>query len=202
VRETDALVDLYVDEEVISTTGEHPFWTPDRGWVEAKDLHVGSLLQTEDGRVIDVDGVERREGHFQVYNFNVEEFHTYFVSDLGILVHNADYAPTNLTPSPALEGNPYHPDVVEQRIRPPYRPNPAHDTRSPLFNPRKTPEPSDAAQIYNNAVRADMKTWYGLNKDGDIYRFFSDNAGEVHFSGKVSPQLVPNDVLKQLRERG
>jgi hypothetical protein len=26
VRETDALVDLYVDGEVISTTGEHPFW--------------------------------------------------------------------------------------------------------------------------------------------------------------------------------
>uniref|UniRef100_UPI0039C743A2 RHS repeat-associated core domain-containing protein n=1 Tax=Nodularia chucula TaxID=3093667 RepID=UPI0039C743A2 len=50
-RETTALIDLYVDGEVISTTGEHPFWTPDRGWVEAKDLQVGSLLQTEDGRV-------------------------------------------------------------------------------------------------------------------------------------------------------
>ena len=88
MRETDALVDLYVDGEVISTTGEHPFWTPDQGWVEAKDLHVGSLLQTEDGRVIDVDGVEKREGQFQVYNFNVEGFHTYYVSDLGVLVHN------------------------------------------------------------------------------------------------------------------
>lgn len=89
VRETTALVDLYVDGEVISTTGEHPFWTPDKGWVEAKDLHVGSLLQTEDGRVIDVDRVEKRSGQFEVYNFKVEGFHTYFVSDLGILVHNA-----------------------------------------------------------------------------------------------------------------
>ena len=91
VRQTDALVDLYVDGEVISTTGEHPFWVPDTGWVEAKDLVVGSLLQTGDGRVIDVDQVEKREGKFEVYNFNVEDFHTYFVSDLGILVHNADY---------------------------------------------------------------------------------------------------------------
>jgi len=90
VRETDALVDLYVDGEVISTTGEHPFWVPDKGWVEAKDLVVGSLLQTEDGRIVDVDGVERREGKFEVYNFNVEGIPTYFVSDLGILVHNAD----------------------------------------------------------------------------------------------------------------
>ena len=91
VRETDALVDFYVDGEVISTTGEHHFWVPDYGWVEAKDLIVGSLLQTGDGRVVDVDWVEKREGKFEVYNFNVEDFHTYFVSDLGILVHNADY---------------------------------------------------------------------------------------------------------------
>jgi hypothetical protein len=30
-----------------------------------------------------------REGDFRVYNFEVEGFHTYFVSDLGLLVHNA-----------------------------------------------------------------------------------------------------------------
>jgi large repetitive protein len=94
VRHTDKLVDLYIDGEVISTTGEHPFWTPDKGWVEAKDLVVGSLVLTEDGRVIDVDRVEKREGDFTVYNFKVESFHTYFVSDLGILVHNAPCNPT------------------------------------------------------------------------------------------------------------
>jgi hypothetical protein len=91
VRHTNQLVDLYIDGEIISTTGEHPFWTPDKGWVEAKDLEVGSLVQTQDGRVIDVDRVEKREGDFTVYNFNVEGFHTYYVSNLGILVHNADY---------------------------------------------------------------------------------------------------------------
>jgi hypothetical protein len=96
VRHTTALVDIYIDGEVISTTGEHPFWTPDLGWVEAKDLHVGSLLQTEDGRIIDVDGVDKREGDFIVYNFKVEGFHTYFVSELGILVHNiCVYTTTN-----------------------------------------------------------------------------------------------------------
>jgi hypothetical protein len=91
VRRARGVVDLYVDGEVISTTGEHPFWTPDRGWVEAKDLAVGSLLQTEDGRVIDVDRVEKREGDFTVYNFRVEGFHTYYVSDLSVLVHNAGF---------------------------------------------------------------------------------------------------------------
>jgi hypothetical protein len=47
------------------------------------------LFQTEDGVIIDLDGIERREGEFEVYNFEVEDFHTYFVSDLEILVHNA-----------------------------------------------------------------------------------------------------------------
>jgi hypothetical protein len=79
---------LYVDGEVISTNGEHPFWVPARGWVNAKDLVVGSLLQTEDPRVIDVAQVEKREGKFEVYNFNVEGIPTYFVSELGVLVHN------------------------------------------------------------------------------------------------------------------
>jgi hypothetical protein len=89
VRHTDRLVDLYIDGEIISTTGEHPFWTADKGWVEARDLTLGSLLQTEDGRIIDVDKIEQRKGDFTVYNFKVGGFHTYFVSELGILVHNA-----------------------------------------------------------------------------------------------------------------
>lgn len=78
VRETSALVDLYVDGEVISTTGEHPFWVPEKGWVEATDLTVGSLLQTGDGRIVDVDRVEKREGKFPVFNFRVEGIPTYF----------------------------------------------------------------------------------------------------------------------------
>jgi intein/homing endonuclease len=80
---------------VISTTGEHPFWVADKGWVEAKDLVVGSLLQTEDGRIVDVDKVEKREGQFPVDNFKVEGIPTYFVSDLGILVHNSYYDLSN-----------------------------------------------------------------------------------------------------------
>jgi filamentous hemagglutinin len=54
------------------------------------------LLQTEDGRIVDVERVEKRFGKFDVYNFNVEGIPTYFVSDLGILVHNANCAfPSN-----------------------------------------------------------------------------------------------------------
>ncbi len=90
-REATKLIDIYVDGEVISATEEHPFWVVDKGWVEPKDLQVGDKLQTEDGRVVDVDKVENREGDFKVYNFSVEGIPTYFVSELKILVHNNNW---------------------------------------------------------------------------------------------------------------
>jgi hypothetical protein len=98
--------------------------------------------------------------------------------------------------APALKGDPYHPDVVRDRVRPPYRANPAHDPRSPLFNPRKTPEPPDAASVYQNSVRADIGTWYGRSANGKFY--FSDSAGGAHFSGIVPKSRVPKEVLKEL----
>ena len=88
VKETTNLVDIYIDGEKITTTEEHPFWVPDVGWVAAKDLHAGSLLQTKYESWLDVDKVVKHSGLTTVYNFEVEGFHTYFVSDLGLLVHN------------------------------------------------------------------------------------------------------------------
>ncbi len=66
---------------------------------------------------------------------------------------------------------------------------------SPLFNPRKTPEPSDAASVYGNATRAGMGTGYGRGEQG-WYRYFSDNSGGVHFSGLVPPSEVPAAILR------
>jgi uncharacterized protein RhaS with RHS repeats len=105
------------------------------------------------------------------------------------------------TPSPALKGSPYNPNVVANRIKPPYQPNPAHDPRSPLFNPRKTPEPADACSVYDNSIRGGMGVWYGRGDNGDIYRFFSDNTGGVHFSGIVSEPQVPSSILDQLLDQ-
>jgi Pretoxin HINT domain len=95
VKETSNLVDIYIDGEKITTTEEHPFWVPDLGWVAAKDLHAGSLLQTKTESWLDVDKVEKHSGLATVYNFEVQGFHTYFVSDLGLLVHNSCEVPVS-----------------------------------------------------------------------------------------------------------
>lgn len=45
IKQTTGLVDIYIDGEKITATDEHPFWVPDLGWVAAKDLQAGMLLQ-------------------------------------------------------------------------------------------------------------------------------------------------------------
>jgi RHS repeat-associated protein len=87
-HDTTKFVDVYIGGEKITTTEEHPFWVPDVGWVAAKDLHAGSHLQTKYESWLDVDKVVKHSDTATVYNFEVEGFHTYFVSDLGLLVHN------------------------------------------------------------------------------------------------------------------
>jgi hypothetical protein len=109
-----ALLDLVVDGETISVTPNHEFWVVDKGWIEAEDLGIGDRLWTNDGGVVDVDGVTRREGSFQVYNFEVDGFHSYFVSDLDILVHNACSPYTNKTIEKLVKSKASYQNLIEK----------------------------------------------------------------------------------------
>ena len=79
-----------------------------------------------------------------------------------------------------------------------------HDPSSPNFNSRKTPLPSDAEAVYKKAIpsNATLKTWFGINSEGDIYRYSSNNLGQVHFSGSSSSTQgldVPSKVQESFR---
>jgi hypothetical protein len=88
-RVAAAVVEIEVGETRITCTPEHPFWIPGTGWVKAGNLIRGSPLLTKEGQVVRVESVKGREGSFKVYNIGVERLHTYYVSGLGVLVHNA-----------------------------------------------------------------------------------------------------------------
>ncbi|WP_127102297.1 MULTISPECIES: hypothetical protein [unclassified Asaia] len=109
------------------------------------------------------------------------------------------------TESPALNSSPYDPDTVQNRVKPPYRANPAHDPKSPLYNPRKSPEPHDAEEVYEHAIRGgdtqrSQKAWYGKG-EGGYYQFFYDNAGTVHFSGVIPQNELPKGLYRILNEK-
>ena len=74
--------------EPIGTTATHPFWSLDRGgWTPAGELRPGERLQTLDGEIT-VERLAPRPGVCTVYNLEVQQDHTFFVSDAKVWVHN------------------------------------------------------------------------------------------------------------------
>ena len=87
-------------QETIDSTPEHPFYVEGLGWVEASSLHAGMTIWFANGIKGTVEDIsnEGLEEPVTVYNFKVEGFHTYFVGESGVLVHNTCTNDTNITP--------------------------------------------------------------------------------------------------------
>lgn len=99
---------IRMNGEEIVCTGGHPFYvlnveedrkvvryegvSPDKNgrWIEAKELKTSDKLLLSDGTcaIIENIKVEQLSEPETTYNFEVEDFHTYYVSDSNVLVHN------------------------------------------------------------------------------------------------------------------
>ena len=90
VNETDELVHVFVNGEEIITTPAHPFYSPVKGWTDAVHLSAGDILVLVNGEYVVVEKVQHEilEAPVTVYNFQVKDYHTYYVTDVGVLVHN------------------------------------------------------------------------------------------------------------------
>jgi hypothetical protein len=89
-NQRDDIIKLYVGEQVIETTDNHPFWVKGKGWIFADELQAGDKLQKADASNLTIDKVEfvKLDEKVTVYNFTVADYHTYYVTDIGIWVHN------------------------------------------------------------------------------------------------------------------
>ena len=90
INETDELVHVHVNGEEIITTPSHPFYSPVKGWMDAVRLRAGDILVLVNGEYVVVEKVQHEilEAPIEVYNFQVEYYHTYYVTNSGVLVHN------------------------------------------------------------------------------------------------------------------
>ena len=90
VREKDSIVRLSINGEVIRTTAEHPFYVEGQGFTQAKDLNIGDKVRLKSGETAEVTGIEEEQlkEPIKVYNFEVEDLHTYYVSEQQVLAHN------------------------------------------------------------------------------------------------------------------
>lgn len=84
------LVEVTVDGEIITSTDTHPYFVHGKGWIRADELEVGDILIDVNGDEVIVQATRSytSEEPVTVYNFEVEDNHTYFVGQQQVLVHN------------------------------------------------------------------------------------------------------------------
>ena len=92
-REVIETYTITIEGECIETTAGHPFYISGEGWAGADELEAGDEVELSDGSSAMVEGVERNELEepITVYNLNVMDYHTYYVSESEVLVHNNWY---------------------------------------------------------------------------------------------------------------
>jgi len=87
-NEVDATVKITLSEDVIESTVEHPFYTR-KGWKAAGDLTTQDELKTKEGKWETIKALKSLFDKKKVYNFEVADWHTYFVGAWEWVVHNA-----------------------------------------------------------------------------------------------------------------
>jgi hypothetical protein len=100
-REVDRLVHLTINNEEIITTFDHPFYVKEKGFINATNLWIGAELVNKDGCTIVVENIFKEyleDRVAQVYNFKVDDYHTYFVGSnymmiMVLLVNNRAVSP-------------------------------------------------------------------------------------------------------------
>ena len=164
-------------QQTLSTTDEHPFWSVTaEEFVEAGSLIVGHSVTGPNGETQTLISSNREEfpNGIPVFNFQVTDYHTYFVGASAdkpvMLVHNADCLPLKIgdftqaqrdtlkgvwdgtTPRAAL------PLSVKERL-------------AELYSDIAKKNPPGSAQSLFNQARADFLLGYGPNPGRSVTEF-------------------------------
>jgi len=74
--------------EEFQVTGGHPFWVKDQGWRRAEDLNQGDILVAASGAWLRLSAATWLQSTATVFNLEVADWHTYFVGESSVFVHN------------------------------------------------------------------------------------------------------------------
>ena len=88
-RTVNQLVVVNFGTNQLETTMGHPFWVEGLGWVAASNLRPGEALTAFDGGIEKITSLRVESAPATVFNFEVKDTHTYFVTSDAVLVHNA-----------------------------------------------------------------------------------------------------------------
>ena len=90
VRSTQEICTIELENGNIKSTTGHLFMVKDKWWKAAVELIVGDILVTSDGKEQVVKSIKVEEKGYPVttYNLTIEDNHTFFVNNEGVLTHN------------------------------------------------------------------------------------------------------------------
>ncbi len=86
--ERDHIYKIYFEDVLIEATEDHPFYV-DGKWVKVSDLEVGDLLTLSNGKTLPITQILYLDEIHEVFNIEVEDNHTYYITELNVLVHNS-----------------------------------------------------------------------------------------------------------------
>ncbi len=90
-NQTEEWYHIHVNDEEIICTGGHPFYVASLDkFIPARELKLGDTLLLSDNTCVIIEEieVEQLSNPETTYNFEVEDYHTYYVTESKILVHN------------------------------------------------------------------------------------------------------------------
>jgi hypothetical protein len=95
---------VYLDNgDAIETTAVHRFAVDGQGFRSARQLQLGDKLITCSAELVGVLGTGERLHRTVVHNLSVDRYHTFFVGERGLWVHNLK--PSNPDPTPSHHGD-------------------------------------------------------------------------------------------------
>ena len=88
IHQKDEIYTLKVNNQLIHTTEEHPFYVINKGWINTKKLNFDDKLLSIKNGPTNIQNISKRKNKTYVYNFEVEDNHNYLITTDEILVHN------------------------------------------------------------------------------------------------------------------
>ncbi len=177
-NQIDVTYTVTIEGESIETTSGHPFYTSDEGWVSAGNLETGDTVKLSDGSSGEVESVERNEHEepVTVYNFNVMDYHTYYVGANEVLVHNK--GPCKILP----DGESGKTTKVTSNLGNEIDITPSANHTTTTKNPGLKGTPSSSIDIVDSAGNIKTRRWF--NDDGMQMR-------DVDFTNHGNAKLHP-----------
>ncbi|MPW65041.1 polymorphic toxin-type HINT domain-containing protein [Moraxella catarrhalis] len=180
--------------ETLETTAEHPFSIKDTGWLKASLLEQGMTLLNKHGLPNVTILSQTKLDHTEtVYNFEVQDFHTYHIGEFGVWVHNADCCGVDVKTSPLPVAGAKRSDKVNEI----YKSNPKHTLGQTGNRPNAGIEPKNSFELFEES-KVIGKQRFSVDENGDIHRFMNSNSPDGwHWAGSTADKSAPLQLTNE-----